>query len=299
MFDALESVHRCGIVFAAGQENHRQALIRRSRGDGDAEQRINLVGARFVLAQTVDRAERLIPPDQLFIVVSRHDLTHQQLRYELAQRPKGTVVVERRGRGSAASLLLTLMHVYRRYPGSNVAVFPLDRYLVEENLLLGYVAVAFCAVEKDPSRIVLLGFMPDRPNPGYGYIVPGEKVRDLATLGLHGVKLFIENPKSSSARELVMSGGLWNSLLMVFHSRTLLNLVRDVAPAVYQKLDQIQDAIGTRDESYATRELYRHMEEVDFSVGVLEHLAAKHPASVAVLPVRGVDWSVSGSEIAW
>ena len=41
-----------------------------------------------------DRAERLIPSDRLFTVVSRDHLDHPEVRRQLAHRPSGTVVLQ-------------------------------------------------------------------------------------------------------------------------------------------------------------------------------------------------------------
>jgi len=43
-------------------------------------------------------------------------------------------------------------------------------------------------------------------------------------------------------------------------------------------------------------EVYRQMEPVNFSQGILEPLSLQDPSPLWVLPVRGVHWSDWGSE---
>ena len=56
-------------------------------------------------------------------------------------------------------LLLPLMHLYKRYPTSTVAVFPSDHFIVEEDSFQCFTLSigAFRVVQQDASRLVLLG----------------------------------------------------------------------------------------------------------------------------------------------
>ena len=250
-----------------------------------------------MLEHTLCRAERVISPARLFTVVSRDHLRYPEVKRQLSSRASGTVVVQPRNKETGPGILLPLMHVYKRYPDSVVAVFPSDHFIAEEALFMAHVDLAMRVVERRPSYLVLLGMEPRLPEPEYGYILPGTEVSDLAPLAtVRKVLGFIEKPEPRAARRLLLEGGLWNTMVMAFKVKTLLDLVQGIAPLLYLSFERICAAIGTRDEAHVVERAYRGMEAVNFSRGLLETFSLKHTSPLLVLPVRGVLWSDWGSE---
>jgi len=249
-----------------------------------------------MLEHTFHRTEELIPPERLFTVVNRNHLSYPEVRQQLSDRPLDTVVVQPVNKETGPGILLPLMHAYKRYPQSVVAVFPSDHFIVEEELFMAHVDLAFSAVEQNPSCLVLLGMQPNEPEPEYGYILPGPKVDYLAPLSLHEVLRFVEKPDPHAAQELILKGGLWNTMVMIFKARTMVDLVCRAAPRMYRFFGQILDAIGTAGETDAVNDAYRHLEAVNFSKGLLESFSVEYASRLMVLPVRGVYWSDWGSK---
>ncbi|MFZ5862337.1 MAG: sugar phosphate nucleotidyltransferase [Nitrospirota bacterium] len=288
--------NRCGIILAGGDGLRLRPFIRRVRGDALPKQYVNFVGKRSMLEHTFHRVERLIPSDRLFTVVSRDHLKHPEVRRQLAGRSKGTVILQPENRETGPGLLLPLVHLHARYGDAVVAVFPSDHFVLHEAAFMGQVDIACRAVERDPSRVVLLGVEPDRPEPEYGYLLPdganGHDVPD-GTCPLSG---FVEKPGIDAARDLVLRGGLWNTLVMAFRVNTLLSLVQEVTPSVYRTFELIEAAIGTPSEGEVVEGAYRTMERVNLSHNVLEVLARRRPSPLLVIPVKGVGWSDWGSE---
>ena len=91
---------------------------------------------------------------------------------------------------------------------------------------MAHVDLAFSAVEQNPSYLVLLGVQSGDPEPEYGYIVPGREVYP----GLCEVLRFIEKPEPHAAQELILRDGLWNTMVMIFKARTMVDLVCRAAP---------------------------------------------------------------------
>ena len=295
MMEVSHTPVRCGIILGGGEGERLRPFIRQLRGGVLPKQYVNLIGTRSMLEHTFHRTEKLIPPERLFTVVSRNHLSHPEVRQQLSSLQPGKVVVQPVNKDTGPGILLPLMHVYKRYPESTVAVFPSDHFIVEEELFMAYVDLAFRVVERHPSYLVLLGMQPNAPEPDYGYIVPGAMVNHLAPLAVHEVVRFIEKPEPHAAQDLLLNGGLWNTMVMVFKVRTLLDLVRGVAPQMFDFFRRILQAVGTSGEMDAVEEGYRHMEAVNFSRGLLEALPREHASRLLVLPVRGVFWSDWGS----
>jgi mannose-1-phosphate guanylyltransferase len=287
---------RCGIVLAGGNGRRLAPFIRQMRADDLPKQYVNLSGSRSMLEHTFHRAEKLISPERLFTVVGRNHLKYSEARRQLSARPEGTIVVQPENKETAPGLLLPLMHLYKRYPTSTVAVFPSDHFIVEEDLFMLHVQRAFRMVEQDTSRLVLLGVEPSAPEPEYGYIMPGKRRRDLRASGdACEVSQFIEKPEAHVVHKLILQGGLWNTMVMVFKVDTLLNAVNKAAPRLHDFFQKIGKAIGTSSAAEVVETTYKAMWPVNLSTEVLEVISRQEPSPLWVLPVRGVRWSDWGS----
>ena len=286
---------RCGIVLSAGNGTRLRELVHQRRGDDLPKQYINFVGSRSMLEHTYDRAQRSIPARQLFTVVAEEHLKYQEVRRQLASSPPGTVVVQPANKETAPGLLLPLLHIYKRYPEAVVAVFPSDHFVLEKDLFMRHVDDAFRLVESDTSRMVLLGLEPHGPDPEYGYIVPGEKIKASGSDSARRVELFVEKPSIETAKKIITSGALWNTMVMVFACKTLLSVIQRAAPELDRAFRPILDAIGTPDEQRVIKQAYQNLPSINFSKGVLEVLPFEQRRGLVVLPVRGVTWSDWGT----
>ena len=77
-----------------------------------------------------------------------------------------------------------------------------------------FVAAAATALEtaRKHGRLVTVGMVPSRPETGFGYIVPGERLDSAA----RAVERFIEKPDAARALDLMADGALWNSGLFAW-----------------------------------------------------------------------------------
>lgn len=287
---------RCGIVLAAGEGRRLQPFVRRLRGDDLPKQFVEFAGARSMLEQTLSRAETLVPPDRLVTVVGACHFDYPEVRRQLLDRPRRSVIRQPENKETGPGLLLPLLHLVRRYPYATIAVFPSDHYVREEALFMHYVEIAYRAVEKSPSRIVLLGAEPDRPESEYGYILPGAAVNLGAPHRLHPILRFIEKPSREAAERLIEKRAIWNTFVMVFRAKTMLDLVRAVSPRLYRFTVRIARLLGAPDETNRLAEVYQTIHPMNFSRDVLEPLSRMRSRHLFVLPVRGVRWSDWGSE---
>lgn len=296
--EASETGHssiRCGIVLSAGEGKRLKPFIQQLRGDTLPKQYVSFSGTGSMLEQTYFRAERLIPGDRIFTVIDPLHLEHAEVCRQICRRPKGTVVLQPKNKETGPGLLLPLTHLSSRYPDSTVAVFPSDHYIEQEALFTNYVDLAFRLIEEDPSKVILLGIQPHSPDPEYGYILPGEEIKPFIPSGARSVSCFIEKPVTPLTEELIRHGALWNTMVMVFKTRTLLNLVRNLVPQMYIPFEEIGKCIGTPSESEVVEAVYRDLQPANFSKDFLEILSIEAPASLALLPVQGVYWNDWGS----
>jgi mannose-1-phosphate guanylyltransferase len=286
---------RCGIVLSAGHGTRMRDFVHQLRGHDLPKQYINFVGRRSMLEHTFDRAEKLIPAERLYVVIAREHLEFGEVSRQIGLRPPETVVIQPSNKDTAPGLLLSLVYLHRRYPDANVAIFPSDHFIVEEDVFIRHVELAFQVVEQDGSRIVLLGVEPTTPEPEYGYIVPGEKIKEPGLASARKVEMFVEKPAVEAAKKIVRIGALWNTLVMVFRLTTLLNVFQRTTPELYRSFQPILKAIGTPDEQRVLDAVYHELSSINFSTAILEVLPFEYRQDLLVLPVRGVTWSDWGS----
>lgn len=280
---------RCGIVLAGGDGRRLEQFVRRLRGDALPKQYVDFTGNGSLLEQTFRRAERLIAPRRLFTVVSRDHFVYPEVWRQLADRPGGRVVVQPENMDTAPGLLLPLVSVGREYGDATVAVFPSDHTIANDAAFMAQVGRACEAVERRPSRIVLLAVSPSGPEPDYGYVLPGPRDSD----GLCPVTRFVEKPGATRAAELIERGGLWNTFVMVFRASTLWECVREVAPVLEGAFRRLAVGGGTREE---VDEAYQRIQPLNFSSAFLRRLPGLTRPALTVLPVDGAGWTDCGVE---
>ena len=107
---------------------------------------------------------------------------------------------------------------------------------------------------------------------------------------LYRVRRFWEKPDPALARILLEDGCLWNSFVMVGRVASLLGLIDRALPDLSRAFLPLRRFLGTHMEAAVAEAVYDRLASADFSRGVL----GPNPALLAVLPVRGVEWSDLG-----
>ena len=296
MANKYEFPLRCGIVLAGGEGQRLQRFVLQLKGQKLPKQYVNFIGTRSMLEHTFHRAEKLIPPTRLFTVVSQDHLRLSEAKRQLLKRPAHTLVSQPMNRETGPGILLPLLHVHKHYPESVVAVFPSDHFILEEDIFMEHVEMAFRWVDQDPTRMVLLGVEPSDWDREYGYILPEAESCHDTSPGVLGVRNFIEKPETRDLPELASQGALWNTMVMVFKAKTLLALLRLVTPRFYRSFQEIWQTIGTSREGSVVENTYRCMAPLNFSKDIMEAIALHYRSCLSLVPVKGVLWSDWGSD---
>jgi mannose-1-phosphate guanylyltransferase len=293
--DAPSSADRWGIILSGGNGTRLRDLVYRKRADYLPKQYLNFIGKRSMLEHTLHRAEKLIPAQKLLIVITKEHLQFDEVRHQIASRPRECIIIQPQNKDTGAGILLPLMHLHKRDPAAVVTVFPSDHFILEEDLFMRHVERAFRIVESDGARIVLLGTEPNEPDPEYGYILYGGRIDNPDLDGGRTVEMFVEKPSADAAKTIMRKGALWNTLVLVVTCKTLLQAIKRATPELYRSFEPIQDAIGTPDEQRVIERVYQKLPSLNFSKGVLETLSYENRQNLRVLPVRGVTWKDWGT----
>lgn len=275
------------VVLAGGDGTRLQELTREITGAPIPKQYCRIVGERSMLQTTLLRTQHYISLQRTLVVISSNHL--DIARRQLAGLPAGNVLVQPCNRDTGPGLLFGLLALAQRDASAIVSVFPSDHYVEDDRAFMAHVKHAAGVVARLPSKIVLLGIRPDRPEPGYGYILPAEPLTPLSGNGsTFHVACFREKPPLEVAQGLLGQGGLWNSFVMVFHVARMLELLRSTVPAQYERMA----ALG-QDPTLAA-DLYRDLQGWNFSSNFLMRI----PHHLLVLQVDNVHWSDWGTRDA-
>lgn len=285
----------CALVLAGGEGKRLRPFVHLLRRDLLPKQYVNFIGHRSMLEHTLDRAEKLVPRERVFTVINRGHLIFPEVSRQVASRQPGTVIIQPENKETAPGILFPLIQIAKRHPDSIVTLLPSDHFVLEEEDLLAHVSVAQQWVNRDDSRIVLLGIRPDRDESEYGYIVPGCRTKRGGHMSFE-IASFVEKPDDRKAQALVRDGALWNTMMMVFKTATLMSLIEATAPQFFQVFRKIYDALDTRKEAAVIEQVYRELPPLNFSRDIIEPLARSHSAQLLALPVENVLWSDWGSE---
>jgi len=284
----------CGIVLAGGEGKRLQPFIK-SLGKGTLpKQYVNFIGSRSMLEHTLQRAEKLIPSERGLTIITESHLRYPEVREQCSSRPKDTVIVQPENKETGPGLIFPLMHLYKRYPNSLVLVLPSDHFIWQEDRLMDHARLACLAVKRDPSRLILLGVKPDRDEPEYGYLLPNKKLLGIGP-NMSEISWFIEKPDQKTARRLIRAGGLWNTMIMAFKTKTMLHWMSKLVPMLYRQFQQVYEAIGTPGETDVVRNIYQQLKPMNFSKEFLEPMVKNYPSSLVALPIDNLLWSYWGT----
>ena len=277
------------VILAGGDGVRLRAMPRGLAGDDRPKQFCALVGPEALLTETRRRAALAAPAHRTLVVVNRaHERFYTPLLADLRAQ---AVAAQPENRGTAPAILYALLVLATRQASQDVVVFlPSDHFVSDDAVFMGQVQQAFEGCARRPDLVTLLGVGPDRAEPGYGWIEPGDPIPGGEEAGLRRVRRFWEKPSAADAQAFRAQGWLWNSFVMVGRVSTLLVMIQRAVPELHRSFAEIAASLGTVGEFRALERLYCGLPGVDFSRQVL----AAYPERLAVLPVRGIDWNDLG-----
>ena len=272
------------LVLAGGDGTRLQDLTREIAGAPIPKQYCRLLGTHSLLEATLQRSQRFAPLSRTVVIVNSDHLAVG--REQLDAVPPKNIVVQPCNRDTGPGLLFALLHLGHRHPSTTVAVFPSDHYVGDDQTFVAHVNRAAEVVAEFPDKVVLLGIQPDCPEAGYGYLTPAQPLPTVkAGREAFRVADFHEKPSRDAAQSLLSQGGLWNTFVMVFRLRRMIELLRAVAPQEFGHMWQL-----SADRSKVL-DVYKELRPWNFS----SHVLARIPEHLAVLPVADVHWSDWGT----
>ena len=151
------------LVLAAGEGSRLRALTT-TNGVAVPKQFCSLHDGPSLLQEALHRAEAVAPRQRICtIVAEQHRRWWQGPLWSL---PSQNIIVQPENRGTAAGLLLPLLHIEARDPQARVVVLPSDHYVRDEATLARSLRNATAKIRSERDEHLPARHRPGRGGPG-------------------------------------------------------------------------------------------------------------------------------------
>lgn len=281
IFDKTGNEMPVALLLAGGDGKRLNEFTRQITGTPVPKQYCRLLGNSSLLEATLCRTRLFTLAKNTHIVIN---LNHVPLaRDQVLDLPETNIFVQPENRDTGPGLVFALLRLRQLYRDPTIAVFPTDHFIDNSRAFMAHAKRATRLLECMPDRILILGIAPDRPETGYGYLIPGAPIEKYGKA--FRVRSFCEKPCLSAAMEVVSAGGLWNTFVMVFKLSTMLGIFEDTVP---DKFHAMTEQVHSPRRIFKT---YRTLEPWNFSTEVLTRI----PERIVMLKIEDVFWSDWGT----
>ena len=241
------------------------------------KQFVRFLDDKSLFQKTVERALKFSKPEEIFVV------TNQKYKFRVlddlgelgVEVPEENILLEPAGRNTLPAIYWGAKRVEETFGDSIVAVLPSD-HLIDAGE--AYERAFRNAERLAREHLVTFGIKPTRPHTGYGYIKPGEALKEGDDLLGYRVEEFKEKPDLETAKRYVEENYLWNSGMFTFSTGVFLEEVRKHAPEVAEAF-----------EGGSIEKAYELAPDISIDYGVMEKTD-----KAAVVPLN-VYWNDLGS----
>jgi len=235
------------------------------------KQLLPLVNDQSLLENTLARLAPLTPPERTLILTNAS--LADAISAALPSVPRENIIAEPRPAGTAAALAYAASVIERRTGADAVMLCVHADWSIGNPEAFRATLSRAADVATKTQALVTVGIVPSRPDPGFGYIEPGEPLDATSTEGARRVARFVEKPSRERAAVMCQDGYLWNSGIFVWRVGDFLGEVRALTPEVAPALHELSG--GPNDIA----DFFGAVQSISVDVGVLER-----SAKIVVLP---------------
>jgi mannose-1-phosphate guanylyltransferase len=275
--------HTYAVIMAGGGGTRLWPISRREK----PKQLLPLLGKETLFQSTVNRLEKLFPPERILVVTVAEQA--EQMQLQAPAIPVENYLIEPSPRGTASVVALAAAVLKKRDPQSAMAILTSDHFIRDKDLFRYLIRTAFDVAAKD--YLVTLGITPTSPSTGYGYIEQGESLDGDYKYPVYKVKRFKEKPDQATAEQLLRAGDhSWNSGMFIWKTDAILTEIKRQMPDLSRAVEDIAEAWDTPKRDAVVNSYWSNLKSQTIDYGIMERAER-----VAVLPAGGLGWSDVGS----
>ena len=261
---------------------------------GRPKQFLTLRSDRTLIEETVERARKLVPADNIWITTNVEYVT--KIKELFPSINDNRILVEPVGRNTTPSIAWAASHIVKDDADGTMMIFPADQKIGNDDLFFATLNFAANLVDENPQYLVTLGIFPTDPATDFGYIERGEEIggrRQTADCcRLYNVVQFCEKPHRELAEQFFDSGRFyWNAGIFVWKAATILEMIHRFKPdigkhfigGVPSQISDVFDAIESISIDYAV------MQNADSIVVIASHFAWNDVGSWSALDALYAD----------
>ncbi len=229
---------------------------------------LKLLGDRPLLLDTVARARAELAPEDIYIITPTERAS--DIRRVLPELPPENIIAEPMGRDSAACIGYGAVRLAHLDPDALMLVMPVDHVIEPVDRFWAAVHAGMDTAKK-PGNLVTFGIQPTYPSTQLGYLQRGVKVDQHEALSVFKLKCFREKPDQATAEQFIASGEFyWNSGMFLWRAGSILDEIHKHLPGHALLLDEIAQALGSKQEQEVLARCYARFEKISIDYGVME-----------------------------
>lgn len=193
------------------------------------KQFLNLYGRDCMINETIKRIEKVIPIDNIFIIVNKQqeEIAHNYIDRRIEE---SHILVEPKLLNTAVCIAYATTYITTKYGEGIITVFSSDHYIFGEREFKETIKKAIKTAESEDC-LITVGIKPEFPCTQFGYINYEESIEDIKK-----VNKFIEKPNEKDAKEYVKRGYLWNSGIFIWKSNVIMKAFSEFLPKIYREM---------------------------------------------------------------
>lgn len=216
------------IIFCGGTGPRLWPLSRANH----PKQFLSIFGKKTLLEQTLDRAKKICPSKNIFIVSNQK--YQIQLEKIIGKKiPSQNFLYEPLKKNTAMAYIFIISHIYKTDPEAIITTSAADQYIQKKLKFKKTINKAYNLAQKE-HKIVTVGIKATWPNPSFGYIVPQQKSSNYAN-----ISFFIEKPDRDTAEKLIKKNSFWNSDIHTFAIPDMIEEFRKIQPEYFEFFESL------------------------------------------------------------
>ena len=251
------------------------------------KQFINFFSDKTLYQEAVKRAKKIVAPKRIFVITNKDYVN--DIKKESPEILKENIIAEPQKKNTALAMGVAAAYVLKKDPKAVIINFASDHTVENLNIAVKTV-LASAKTAFGSNLLVAVGITPTFAHTGYGYIQVGKLLQKSDGLSVYKSLGFKEKPDLPTARRFLKKKSYyWNANWYTWSGKAILDAFAKLSPKLYQNINLIYQAIGTKREKEVLRREYGKAEEEQIDTAISEKAS-----NLVVIPGK-FGWNDVGS----